>query len=257
MTALEATTLHFAGHGGDDVRAERFAPASTPAGETRTGIVLAHEVFGLDAAARLAARRLVDAGHVVLVPDLYSREGVPGPASTTDDPAPAWAVEQIRAAAAGLPDRRAVGDLEAAARVLAEDPEVDPDRIAAVGFCMGGKLALLLGCQSRRLAGVVDFYGSVRYAELGPARPVQPLEMTLNLSSPLLAVFGEKDESIPLADVEELREKLAAFAKPAEIVVEPGVGHGFLNPLRSSWNEDAAERTWARARAFLDEVLAP
>ena len=244
--------LEVEGHGGAPVAAARFAPE----GEGPfPGVVLAHEVFGLDAFARGVGERLAEAGYVVLAPDLYSREGVPGPASTDADPAPAWTTDQIRAAAQGLPDRRAVADLEAAAAALADDPAVDADRIAAMGFCLGGKLAFLLGCQSRRLAAVVDFYGKARYADLDADHPVQPLEMALGLECPLLAVFGAEDASIPLEDVDAMRRQLDAFAKPHTIEVAPGVGHGFLNPHRAAYDRDAAEAAWARALAFLAEHL--
>lgn len=244
--------LELEGHGGSPVAAARFAPEGEgpfPA------VVLAHEVFGLDAFARGVGERLAEAGYVVLVPDLYSREGVPGPESSDADPAPAWSTDQIRAAAKALPDRRAVADLEAAAAALAADPVVDAGRIAAMGFCIGGKLAFLLGCQSRRLAAVVDFYGRIRYADLDADHPVQPLEMALGLESPLLAVFGAEDASIPLEDVDAMRRQLDAFAKPSTIEVVPDVGHGFLNPLRTSYDRDAAEAAWALALTFLAEQL--
>ena len=79
--------------------------------------------------------------------------------------------------------------------------------------------------------------------------------MSLNLPCPLLPVFGELDDSIPQEDVGSMRERLAAFAKPAEVVAVPGVGHGFMNPLLPTWNESAAEESWARALAFLEDTL--
>ena len=244
--------LEVEGHGGASVAAARFAPEGEgpfPA------VVLVHEVFGLDAFARGVGARLAEAGYVVLVPDLYSREGVPGPESTHADPAPAWTTDQIQAAAQGLPDRRAVADLEAATAALAADPVVDADRIAAMGFCIGGKLAFLLGCQSRRLAAVVDFYGKVRYADLDADHPVQPLEMALGLESPLLAVFGAEDASIPIEDVDAMRRQLDAFAKPHTIEVVPDVGHGGLKTPRPTDDREAAEAAWALALAFLAELL--
>lgn len=245
----------YSGQGGDPVRVERFAPAAA-SDSPRPGVVVVHEVFGLDAFARSVGERLARTGFVALVPDLYARGGLPGPASTEHDPAPEWSAEQIRSAVAGLPDRRAVADLDAAALELATEDAVDAERIAAMGFCMGGCLAFLLGCQSTRVAAVVDLYGRIRYAELDANKPVQPLDMALNLHCPLLAVFGEQDATIPPDDVRAMQERLAAFAKPAEVVSVPGVGHGFVNPLRPGYDESVAEETWGRALAFLEESLA-
>lgn len=251
---VRAAEITYAGHGGDPVRAARFAPAELD-GLPRAGIVLAHEVYGLDGFARHAGERLARAGHVVLAPDLYSREGPPGPAPTPEDPAPVWSREEIRRALADLPDRRAVGDLAAAAARLAEDADVAAERIGVVGSCAGGTLAFLLACQSRRIAAAVDFYGRVRYDELGANHPVQPLEMALNLGCPLLAVFGAADESIPIADVEAMGERLDAFAKPVDLVVVPGAGHGFLNCSRRDYRPDEAREAWSSALAFLEEHL--
>ena len=204
---------------------------------------------------REVARRFVAEGYVVLAPDLYSREGVPGPVGTDDDPAPAWELETIRAAAAGLPDRRALADLDAAAAHLGTQPGVDPRSIAAVGFCMGANLAFQLGCTSMRLAAIVDFYGRPLYAELSAEKPIQPLELALNLDRPLLAFFGEKDASIPPEEVALLRDKLAAGHKNFEIVTYPEADHSFFNDLRHRYHEPSARDAWQRTLAFLHEVL--
>jgi len=245
------TTLHLTGANGDELEAELFLPAQP----NRRAVLLVHEVFGLDAFMRSVAERFANEGYVALIPDLYSREGLPGPASTDADPAPSWTTDAIRAAVASLPDRRVLADLEAGAALLAERDDVDPDKLAVLGFCMGGNYAYLLGCHSHRLSAAVDFYGRIVYADLSAEKPVQPLEMGLNLSVPLLGLFGEEDASIPLEHVDKLRDTLAAFAKDFECVTYPGAGHGFFNQLRSPNTEAAAQDAWRRVLAFLDERL--
>lgn len=252
-SSFEAVT--FAGHGGDEIRAHLWRPQQARGEDGAPAVVLAHEVFGLDAFVDGVARRFAEAGFVVLAPDLYSREGVPGPASTPEDPAPAWDVDTIRAAVASIPDRRAVGDLEAAAEWLANEGTVDGDRIAALGFCAGGNFAFLLGCQSRRVAAVVDYYGRIVYPGLSEEKPVQPLEMALNLSAPLLGIFAMEDPSIPPEDVDAMERTLDQFAKSFELLRVPGVGHGFANPLRPAWDAAAAGVAQDRTLAFLAEVL--
>jgi carboxymethylenebutenolidase len=166
-----------------------------------------------------------------------------------------WSMDDVRAAVGALPDRRVLGDLEGALVHLASDPEVDAKRLGAVGFCMGGNYAYLLGCKSTRVRAVVDFYGRFIYKELTANKPIQPLEMALNLSCPLLALFGEEDPSISRADVEKLRTVLTQFAKEFTIVTFPGAGHGFLNDRRKSYDKDAAEKAWKLAVDFLREHL--
>ena len=247
---VEPRTLTLAGHGGEPLEAHLWRPA----GEARAGVVLIHEVFGLDAHMRGVARRLARAGFLVLAPDLYSRGGLPGPAGGPDDPAPPWSSEQIRSAVAGLSDRVVLADLEACAAAVVE-AGVDPERVAAWGFCMGGNYAFLLGCTSTRVHAVVDFYGRVVYPELSAAKPVQPLEMALNLGAPLLALFGEQDPAIPTADVQRMEAVLSQFAKDFAIVTYPEAGHGFFNDLRPGHHAPAAEDAWRRALAFLDQHL--
>ena len=248
----EPREVSLRGAGGDPVSAMHI-PAD-PGAALGRGVVLAHEVFGLDAFILGVGQGLARAGYEVLIPDLYSREGLPGPAGTPEEPAPRWEPELIRAAAAGLPDRRCTGDLEAAGKHMLEGG-LDPDGLALLGFCRGGTLAFLAGCQSRLFQAVILFYGRLVYPDLGPQQPVQPLEMALNLEAPLLGHFGSEDPSIPAADVDALEERLAAFAKTSEIHRYSGAQHGFANPLRPSYSESDTQLAWDRTYRFLEEVL--
>jgi carboxymethylenebutenolidase len=248
----ETRTIRFRGHGGDEIQGWLAKPV---AGTSLPGLVVVQEVFGLDPHIRAMAERFAAEGFAVLAPDLYSREGVPGPTPTADDPFPVWSMDEVRAAVSNLPDRRVLGDLEGAIERLAQEPGVDSRRFGAVGFCMGGNYAFLLGCASRRLSAVVDFYGRFIYRELSRAKPVQPLELALNLSCPLLAIFGEADPSIPEVDIDRFRSVLDQFARDATVVVLPDVGHGFMNDRRKSYDRDAAEKAWSLALGFLRERM--
>lgn len=260
MTRTEPIRIR--GHGGDEIQAwsarpEWLArPGAGSEGDARLpGLVLVQEVFGLDPHIRAMAERLADEGYAVIAPDLYSREGVPGPEPTPDIPFPIWSMDEVRAAVSSLPDRRVIGDLEGALEHLAGEPDVDARRLGAVGFCMGGNYAFLLGCTSRRLAAVVDFYGRFVYRELSREKPVQPLELALNLSCPMLAIFGGKDPSISAEDVERFRKVMDQFAREVTVVTFPEVGHGFMNDRRRSYEAGAAEEAWKLATEFLREHL--
>jgi carboxymethylenebutenolidase len=247
LDAANPQLVEFAGHGGQTIRGLFTAPATRA---RAPGVVLVHEVFGLDAHMREVARRLAAEGFAVLAPDLWSREAERAPASGST-------VEQMRAAVQALPDRRVLGDLEGALAWLEKRAGVDGSKLAAVGFCMGGNHAYQLGCASRRVKAVVDFYGRLVYRELDTAKPMQPLEFAFNLSVPILCFFGESDASIPREHVERLRELLTQGAKHFEIVTYPGAGHGFFNDTRPSFVESAARDAWTRTLAFLRETLEP
>ena len=245
--------ISFEGHGRDSVRGYFVAPPE-PDPDGRS-IVLVHEVYGLDLHIRSVAERLAQEGFAVLVPDLYSREGTPGPESTAEDPAPEWTLDTIRSAVAGLPDRRALGDIDGAAAWLGARPELDARSVAVLGFCMGGTLAFLSGCTSTRVACVVDFYGGPVYRELSQAKPTQPIELHLNLDRPFLAFFGGDDAHIPAEHVQLLRERLDMAGKDFEIITFDGAGHGFFNDARPSFHAEAAASAWERTLAFLGENL--
>jgi carboxymethylenebutenolidase len=246
----EGKLIEFRGAGGDVVRGFFVA-----AGERAPAIVLVHEVFGIDRHIEDVARRFAREGFAVLAPDLWSREGVPGPKPSEREPAPQWTPEQVRAAVQALSDRRVLGDLEGALAWLAQQPNVDGAKLAAVGFCMGGNHAYQLGCASRRVQCVVDFYGRLVYRELSAAKPIQPIELALNLSVPLLAFFGERDTTIPPEQVERFRRELSQGAKDFEIVTYPQAGHGFFNDRRATYRADDARDAWQRTLAFLREKL--
>lgn len=249
-----ATEVRFPGHGGEEIRGQLYTPEDA-AGTPRGGVVLVHEVFGLDAFTHSVGRRLAAAGWAVLAPDLYSREGLPGPASPDPDTVATWSVDEIRAAVAAVPDRRAVGDLDGAAARLGQEPGLRADSLGVLGFCMGGLYAYLLGCHSRRIGAVVDFYGRIVYSELSRDKPVQPLELALNLDAPLLGFFGEADTSIPNEHVALMERTLGQFAKRCEIVRVPGAAHGFFNHLRDSFLAAEAEAAWVQTLDFLNESL--
>jgi carboxymethylenebutenolidase len=244
----------FAGHGGDSIQG-LFVPAAARWGARAPGVVLVHEVFGLDPHIADVARRLAREGFAVLAPDLWSREGLPRPKPTATDPAPKWTVEQVRAAVQSLPDRRVLGDLEGALAWLAARPDVDGAKLAAVGFCMGGNHAYQLGCTSRRVKCVVDFYGRLQYHELNAAKPIQPTELALNLSVPMLAVFGLRDPTIPPEQIEAFRARLDQAAKHVELVLYPEAGHGFFNDARPAYRAEEARDAWGRMLEFLRREL--
>jgi dienelactone hydrolase len=191
--------LRFEGAGGAPVAARLHLPARERA--SGAGVLLIGEPDEpAGAAAERAARAaaLVAAGHAALSVELAPGEGGGPP-----------------------PDRRALVDLDAGLERLAACADLDPERLAAWGSGRAGTRAFLLGCHSRRLAAAVCTHAPFVEPDLGPARPVQPLEMALNLGCPLLAVFAEDDPLAPPAQAEELRRVLSQFAREFDIVVRP------------------------------------
>jgi carboxymethylenebutenolidase len=208
-------------------------------------VLVAHEVYGLDSAARDACRRLAQAGYVALCPDLWSRGDTPAVAPTGAG---------MEEALAGLPDERALSDLAASLRWLEERREVERGHVGIAGCCMGGTVALLFACRSWDVRACAVFYARLR-RERTPFHPASPIESVSALRCPLLGVFGADDPAVPADDVEALRRRLERHAKEFELLTYEGAGHGFLNPEREGFRPGPAEDAWKRLLEFLESKV--
>jgi carboxymethylenebutenolidase len=224
------------------------APDSGPC----PGVVLIHDVWGLTDHARDLARRLSEEGFAVLALDLYRRlDGV-----KIENPG-AW----MRA----LSDPQILGDVQAGADFLAAQPITQGKTVGVIGFCMGGMYALMAGARCTGLAASVPFYGLLSHqhgilhdeAGLDPAlKPSEPLDVARDLSCPALVFYGDKDEFVPLSDIDELKERLAQATPTTEVVVYPGAGHAFMNDTRSdAYRPEEAADAWQKMVAFFSEKL--
>lgn len=218
------------------------APASgylaRPASGAGPGLLVLHEAAGLDESLCDVCDRLARAGFAALAPDLYA-----GRRATSRK-------EALRLAGA-LEAAAVARQLEGALTCLLGEPCVEGTRVGAVGFCLGGHLALLAGSLGARVGAVVDFYG------LRPGGPDGALPVELaELRAPVLGIFAAADEFVPAERVDELRGALAAAGVRAHLHVEPGVGHGFMNPARPErFDAGAAAAGWDRMLAFLRAEL--
>jgi carboxymethylenebutenolidase len=157
-----------------------------------------------------------------------------------------------------LPDERVLGDISAAARYLAGREDVRHDRVAVLGFCLGGQYAVMAACRTEGLAACVSFYGMLRYTRRLPNKPASPLDMAKDLKCPMLGLYGEEDALIPGDDVAELGRILASADKSFELISFAGAGHAFLNDERpEAYRPQAAAEAWQRATRFLRKTLAP
>lgn len=221
--------------------------AAPPDGERNPAVLVLQEAFGVDDHIRSVCRRFAREGYVALAPELYHREG----------PARTFGYEDfsaVRPHLGALTNDGIATDVRAALARLRSDPAVDGERIAAVGFCVGGFAAFLAACRTD-VAAAVCFYGG-GIARERPGMKLRPLLPEADaIACPLLAFFGAEDASIPPADVEAVGVRLRDLGKTFEIVSYPGAGHGFFNDERSSYRADAAVDAWQRTLEWLDRRL--
>ena len=205
---------------------------SLPTGPAKGSVVVAHEWWGLNEQIRGVADRLAAAGYAVIVPDLYRGEVAADP-------------ERAHELMRGLQEGRASAILRAGAAHLQSTEEAAGRKAAVVGFCMGGRLALVSALGGRELSGAVIFYG----------QPVIEKERLEALSAPVLGLFGGDDHGIPVSDVRTFEAAARGAGKAVETHVYEGAGHAFFNETRPSYNPDAAADAWKRTLAFLDRTL--
>jgi carboxymethylenebutenolidase len=204
------------------------------------GIVLIHEIFGLNKAMRTTADRFAEAGFLTICPNLTWRQG-PAPELEAGTDA---AMEEGRRRMAELSDDQMLDYVRAAVLHLRE-MELCNGRVATVGYCMGGRIAFLMACHGDTQANVA-YYGT---------RIDQHLDEAVNITRPFMMHLGENDPHIPQPIQKRLREKLCPV--PGIVIHSyPGVGHGFARPGAGEAEAGAAELADRRTVDFLRLYLA-
>ncbi|MDQ1397636.1 MAG: carboxymethylenebutenolidase [Acidimicrobiaceae bacterium] len=214
-------------------------------GDARGGMVVIQEAFGVNDHIKDVCGRFAAAGYHTVAPELFHRAG--GGTAPYDD------FSKVLPMFEGLDDAGILDDVDAALDRLRAAGFTD-DRIGIVGFCMGGRVTFLVALR-RALGGAVGFYGggivTGRFPQFPPL--IDDVEA---LRTPWLGLFGDKDESIPVEDVERLRQALSAVPAETEIVRYPEAGHGFHCDARPGhYDADAAADGWSRALDWFDKHL--
>jgi carboxymethylenebutenolidase len=204
-----------------------------PQRDTAAAVIVLQEYWGLVEHITDVADRLAAQGFYALAPDLYHGDVAKSP-------------DDARKLMMALDIAEAAKDLRGAAEFLIGIPTVHPKRVAAVGFCMGGQLALFAACQFPELiSGVVDFYG------IHPA--VNP--DVSRLSGPVLAHFAKHDKSVSPEAAAALVEKIQDAGKEIEAHTYDAK-HAFFNDQRPEVHDRAAaDLAWIRTLDFLRQAL--
>lgn len=207
------------------------------------GVLVIHEWWGINDYIRDRARQLAELGYVAFAPDIY------GEGKVTTDPQQAgqWA-GQIRQSPTLGRERARAG-----LNVLAALPQVDPDRLAAIGFCFGGTVALDLAYGGAPLKAAVCFHGSL--PELKAAEAPQ-------LKAAILALIGADDTAVKPEDRLKFEESLRKAKADWELVLYGGTVHAYTNPASDrlgmpniAYNARSATRAWAEMQRLFKEVF--
>lgn len=223
------------------------AYVARPAGNGRhSAVIVVNEIFGIHDYIKDVCRRFAREGYVAIAPDYFDRAG---------DPAPMTDFNQIREIVATATYEQVMGDTSGAIDWLRAQRFTNGD-IGITGFCWGGTVVWMAAAHLTHIKAGVAWYGRVVRPVAGSwgseeERP-WPLDSAADISAPVLGLYAEQDNGIPLEGVERFRAALNANGNPSrsEIIVYPGVQHGFHADYRQSYNAEAAANGWTRALAW-------
>ena len=195
------------------------------------GIVIIHEVFGLNENIKDIARRFAEQGYVALAVDLFAGRN--------------RAICMFRFMGGLLLNslnNGAIADLKSSLTFLSEQPGVDDDRLGAVGYCMGGSFAIAWACTDDRLKAIAPYY----------AGNPRPLEAVARLC-PVVGSYPDKDFTTLRG--QKLDVELDRYNVPHDIKIYPGAKHSFFNDTGANYNEAAAQDSWGRVLKFFIEQI--
>ena len=197
-------------------------------------ILVAMEVFGLHEYIKDVARRLAKLGAFAVAPDYYFRKGV--------DLTKIADFKELMPIVNAKPDAELVADLDATV-AWAKSEGGDTSRLGMIGFCRGGRAVWIYAAQSSALKAGVAFYGSLVDPQ-NPLWPKSPIQLAPEMKAPVLGLYGDADQGIPVSQVEQMKEALKAAGKTAEFKIYPGAPHAFHADYRPSYRKEAAEDAW-------------
>ena len=204
--------------------------------EPMPAVIMIHEWLGLNEHIKNQADILAKEGYVVLAVDLYRGE------VAADSNRAMELTSSVRNNSAS-----AIDNLQSAVNYVKSLEMVDGSRIASLGWCFGGdwSLQLALNSSENPLAATIVYYG----------RPVTDTASLSSISWPILGIFGDQDQAIPVESVKQFTSALNASGVTNEIYLYEGVGHAFANPSGDNYASKETADAWQKTIGFLRTYL--
>lgn len=215
--------------------------AAPDSGEKLPGLLVFQEAFGVNNHIRDVTQRFAKSGFVAIAPELYHRSGAGFEGEYTNFQA---CMPHMQA----LTTEGLTADVQATFDWLKKDSRVIPNRIASVGFCMGGRVSYLANT-TVPLQAAISFYGG----GIAPAL----LPRATQSHAPILFFWGGLDGHIPQDQVRAVVDAMRQAKKTYVNVEFSNADHGFFCDVRASYNESAAKQAWSLAQEFLTTYVRP
>ncbi|MGH9581970.1 MAG: dienelactone hydrolase family protein [Bryobacteraceae bacterium] len=205
-------------------------------------VLVVQEIFGVNEHIKDVCRRLANEGYLAIAMELYARQGDVSKMSDIQ--------EVVQRVVSKVSDEQVLADLDASVEYARASGQGDVDRLGITGFCWGGRIVWLYAAHQPKLRTGAAWYGRLTAGFQKGGK--QPVGVAAELKAPVLGLYGGKDQSIPPADIERMREALRAAGKEdsCPIVVYPDAGHAFNADYRPSYHEPSAKDAWARMLAW-------
>jgi carboxymethylenebutenolidase len=206
---------------------------SATTGKKLPAVIMIHENRGLNDYIRSMANTLAREGYVVLAVDLFK-----GQVAQTSQQA-----QQLSSSARSNP-AATISNLQAAVNYVSSLPLVDSSKIASIGWCFGGGQSLQLALHSEQhpLVASILYYGTPL---------VTDKQQLSKIKWPVLGIFGDKDQAIPLSNIQQFKAALDSIGIPNEIHIYKGLGHAFANPSGANYAPNETVDAWQKTLEFL------
>lgn len=242
-SAIQTREIHYTAQDGTTLIGYFAAPESeTPV----AGVIVAPEWWGRTDYTLQRARELAEHGYAAFAIDMYGDKKVTTDAAQAND----WMTQTFQD-----PDI-IVNRAQAGLETLAAQPEVNADKLAAIGFCYGGKVILDLARSGVNLKAVASFHGN-----LTPKAPAEEGK----IQAEILVLHGEKDSMVTLDDVATFRAEMDHAHVNYEVIIFDDAKHGFSNPLADeraktngvdlAYSPKAEQESLTAIYALLDRTL--
>ena len=242
LPAIMAITTHEIDYSHNNVAMRGFLAYDDTTAGKRPGVLVCHEWWGLNDYIRGRAQQLAGLGYVAFALDMF------GNGQTAKDHHEAGKLMQ-----ALMTNPDAMGRVRAAIDVIKKQPQCDGDKLAALGYCMGGSMALDMARAGLPLRGVVAFHAGLKTNNRAKGA----------IRAKILIGVGSEDPMIPPADRQHFEDEMRTAQADWQMHIYGGAKHAFTNPNADKaglpplkYHPAADRRAWAALTDFLKEISA-
>lgn len=209
------------------------------------GLLVFQEAFGVNDHIRDVTARFAKQGFVAIAPELFHRTAPPGFEGNYSD------FSSVMPHIAALKDPQMEMDIRATYDALLKNSAVDPQRIACVGFCMGGRISFLANLILPVRAAISFYGGGIAKSERGPGL----LGRVAEIHAPMFLFWGGLDKHIGPDQRRAVSDALRDARKTFASMEFAGADHAFFCDARPAYNKEAAHQSWSLSLAFLKHNL--